>query len=78
MITICLTATAYGGDLDGLEKSVIDAISYQIYTNSDKPQDFNPTIHESYEIGSLDKYRTFITEERKKNGVLIYTTGELY
>lgn len=55
VIAICLTATAYDGSADGLERTVIDAMGYKIYSNSDKEEDFIPVIHESRDIGSLDE-----------------------
>ena len=54
VFTVCLTATAYEGAADGLERKVLDELGYKIYSNSDKEEDFNPVIHESREIGSFD------------------------
>ena len=34
--TICLTATAYDGEDDGLERRVLDLLGYKIYYNSAK------------------------------------------
>ena len=43
--TICLTATAYDGSADGLERRVLDELGYKIYTNSDKEEEFDPVVH---------------------------------
>ena len=58
--TICLTATAYDGSVDGLERWVLDELGYKIYTSSDKGEEFDPVIHNKEEIGSLDNYRSRI------------------
>ena len=42
---ICLTATAYDGNDDGLQRKVISELGYWVYRNSDKKEDFEPTIH---------------------------------
>jgi hypothetical protein len=78
VFTICLTATAYDGKDDGLHKKALNELGYQVYTYSDKPEDFNPIVHEAFEIGSLEKYRTIILKESEKCGVLIYATGTEY
>ena len=75
---ICLTATAYAGVEQGLEKSIIDQMSQSIYYNSSEKADFIPRIHEEDDFGSFDDYCKMISEERKKCGVLVYATGELY
>ena len=74
MLTICLTATAYEGADDGLERRVLDEMGYKIYNNSNKNEDFNPVIHESREIGNLESYRSLIQKESEKCGVLVYAT----
>ena len=76
--TICLTATAYDGVEQGLEKSIIDQMGQSIYYNSSEKADFIPKIHEEDDFGSFDDYCKMISEERKKCGVLVYATGELY
>jgi len=76
--TICLTATAYDGGADGLERQVIDALGYRIYANSDKHEQYNPVINETRDLGTLDAQRSFIVQERQKCGVLVYATGKIY
>ena len=78
VFTICLTATAYEGEEEGLEKSVLDALGYKIYKNSNKKEDFDPVIHETGDLGSLSDYRTMILKESEKCGVLIYANGKEY
>ena len=58
--TICLTATPYDGEDGGLEKRVLDELGYKIYYNSIKQEDFTPTVHKSYEIGTYDEQRRLI------------------
>ena len=55
VFTICLTATPYGGEDDGLESTVLDEMGYKIYCNSAVKEDFVPVIHESIEIGAFEK-----------------------
>jgi hypothetical protein len=54
VFTICLTATAYEGEKDALEKRVLDDLGYKIYKNSDKDDDFDPVIHETIPLKSLE------------------------
>ena len=44
--TICLTATAYDGDEECVERECLKALDFKIYANSKKKEDFVPTIHE--------------------------------
>ena len=78
VFTICLTATAYDGSDEGLHKNALNELGYEVYTNSDKKEDFEPVVHESFFIGELEKYRTIILNESEKCGVLIYATGNEY
>ena len=57
---ICLTATAYDGTEEGLQRKVISELGYKVYKNSDKSEDFDPVIHERFLIDDLGKYRTLI------------------
>ena len=36
VITICLTATPFEGDADGIQMNVLNELGYKVYTNSDK------------------------------------------
>ena len=76
--TIYLTATAYAGSEQSLEKAVLDAMDMNVYSNSGNKDDFEPVIHENIELGSLEKYRTFIQNESLKCAVLVYSSGENY
>ena len=78
VFTICLTATAYDGTNEGLHKNAHNELGYEVYTYSDKKDDYEPVIHESFFIGALEKYRTLILNESEKCGVLIYATGSEY
>ena len=64
MITICLTATAYDGSEEGLEKHALDAMGYKVYYNSIKKEDYDPVVHKRIEFGTLEKIRTYINAER--------------
>ena len=75
---ICLTATAYDGSEDCLQSRALEELGYKVYCNSDKKEDFNPVIHQSLHIGSLEEYRSLILRESEKCGVLIYATGTEY
>jgi len=76
--TICLTATAYDGGADGLERKAIDKLDFKIYANSDRHEQYNPVINETRDLGTLEAWRTFIVQERQKCGVLVYATGAVY
>ena len=78
VFTICLTATPFEGDETGLHFNVLDELGYKVYRNSSKSTDFKPIIHETYDIGSLEAYRTLILKESEKCGVLIYANGKEY
>ena len=78
IITICLTATPFEGDSDGLQCSAINELGYKVYNNSSKKEDFDPVIHREISIGSLDGYRTLILQESEKCGVLIYANDKEY
>ena len=78
VFVICLTATPYEGDDDGIQKSAIDALGYKIYKNSDKEEDYNPKITKQVELGTIDRFRTFILHESDKCGVLVYANGREY
>jgi len=73
---ICLTATAYDGSEDNLQRTALKELGYTVYHNSEKKEDFKPEIHRSEAIGGLEEYRTLIHKEREKCGVLIYATGK--
>ena len=45
VITICLTATPYDGDANGLQAITLNELGYQIYHYSDKQEDYIPKIH---------------------------------
>ena len=75
---ICLTATAYDGSEDNLQRTALKELDYKVYHNSEKKGDFTPEIHRSEAIGGLTEYRTLIHKEREKCGVLIYATGEVF
>ena len=72
---ICLTATAYDGNDDGLQRKVIRELGYKVYRNSDKNEYFDPVIHERVLIDDLGKYRTLILSQSELCGVLVYATG---
>ena len=57
---ICLTATAYDGNDDGLQRKVISELGYKVYRNSDKREDFEPIINERILIDDFGKYRSLI------------------
>ena len=72
---ICLTATAYDGADDDLQRTALKELSYVVYYNSKKKPEFDPQIHRSIAMEGLAEYRTIIHKEREKNAVLIYATG---
>ena len=78
--TICLTATAYEGaeGSEMIEEYALKKLGYKVYKNSSKKEDFEPTIHEAREIGTLEAYRTLILKESERACVLIYATGTEY
>ena len=45
VITICLTATPFEGDADGMQMSALKELGYKVYKNSDKEDDYQPTIN---------------------------------
>ena len=49
-----------------------------VYYNSKNNEEKLPEIHETYKIGSLEKYRTLILKASEKCGVLIYANGTEY
>ena len=57
---ICLTATAYDGNDDGLQRKVISELGYWVYRNSDRREDFEPIINERILIDDFGKYRSLI------------------
>ena len=73
---ICLTATAYDGADDDLQRTALKELSYVVYYNSKKKPEFDPQIHRSIAMEGLAEYRTIIHKEREKNAVLIYATGK--
>ena len=73
---ICLTATAYDGSEDNLQRTALKELDYSVYYNSEKKPEFDPQIHRSWAMNGLDEYRTLINKEREKCGVLIYATGK--
>lgn len=54
VITICLTATPFEGEADGLQMSALKEIGYKVYKNSDKEEDYNPQITREVELGTID------------------------
>lgn len=75
VITICLTATAYEGGNDGLQRTALEELGYKVYYNTTKKEDYEPVIHQTRELGSLEARRALIIEASQKCGVLIYATG---
>jgi hypothetical protein len=78
VFTIFLTATAYEGEEDCLERSLMDELGYKIYKNSAKKEDFDPVVHETRDLKSLEEYRSLILKESELCGVLIYANGTEY
>ena len=76
--TICLTATAYEGSNTGIMRRVIDELGYKIYTNNNKQEDFDPTVHKTIKLVYLEDKRAFINKESLKCGVLIYANDTDY
>ena len=56
--------------------TALDEIGYKVYKNSDNKDDYNPQINRKIELGTIDKFRTFILAESEKCGVLVYANGE--
>jgi hypothetical protein len=75
VMTICLTATPFEGDNDGLQMSALKEIGYKVYKNSNREEDYNPQINKNVELGTIDKFRSFILAESEKCGVLVYANG---
>ena len=42
VITICLTATAYEGGKDGLQRTALEELGYKVYYNTTKKEDYEP------------------------------------
>ena len=57
---ICLTATAYDGAEDNLQRTALKELGYAVYYNSEKNLEFDPQIHRSWAMNGLDEYRTLI------------------
>ena len=60
VFVICLTATAFEGEEEGLQFQVLKELGCLVYYNSKNNEDKLPEIHATYKIGSLEKYRTLI------------------
>ena len=73
--TICLTATPFEGQDNGMQMDALNEMGYKIYKNSDKEEDYNPTIHSEIKLGTIDKFRSYILNESEKCGVLVYANG---
>ena len=53
-------------------------MGYKIYKNSDKSDNDTPVVHEYRSFKSVDDYRSLISQEKDKKGVLVYANGTEY
>ena len=75
---IGLTATAYSGTEDGIERTAMDVLNYQIYKTSNNMSLLNPAVNRRQRLGDATAYEDFIKKQKGLSAVLIYVNDPLY
>ena len=75
---IGLTATAYTGSEDGLERQALELLKYQIYKTSNNQELLDPTIHQEMILGTAEAYKKFVERRKEVAPVVVYANGALH